>query len=154
MNGMPNTSEDATDNFLRRIITIVYDGVIKVMQDLLEKGPPGRVKKPEKLKLYEWYQKLDQNDKQMVLAVIDQSVRGAIFSFLVELDNRSGGQPIKDEISDIAVYYQTYESVTDLYKYNPKSLIRINMSYSINGELHDLFMNLLNQLENDNNKDK
>jgi hypothetical protein len=97
--------------------------------------------------MHEWYQNLDERDRQMVLAIVEETAKNSVFSFLVVLDNKVIGPPRVDRSSDFAVYLQTYENEQDRFIYSPKTIIRVNMSYSINGDLHDEFTYILQRQE-------
>jgi hypothetical protein len=139
MNPLPENSRIASESFLKRIVIYAYDTVIKGMQKFLESGPPGRTKQQESLELFEWFQRLEKKDQLMTLKIIELTTKNTVLSFLVVLDNKVGGHPISSKSSDIAIYYQTYKNDNERFQYLPESQTRINMSYSIDGELHDKF---------------
>jgi hypothetical protein len=142
MNDISKDSKNAIDIFLKRIISYSYDGAIRGIRKILERGPSGRAKQVKRSKIFEWYQELDEKDRQIVLDIIEESVRLSVFSFLVVLDNKAGGPPL-DHTSDFALYLQTYESDDERIKYSPSISTRLNMSYTVGGELHDEFNHLL-----------
>jgi hypothetical protein len=143
MDELTKASIEAANIFLGRIFDHAYQGSINGVRSLLEKGPVGRAKQPEKLELYDWYQNLDLRDRQLVLSVIEETAKLSIFSFLVVLDNKDIGPPIVDRSSDFALYLQTYENDDDMFIYSPKKMTRVNRSYSIDGDLHDEFVYIL-----------
>jgi hypothetical protein len=147
MDEITKASKDAATIFLRRVIDYSYHGSINGVQKLLEKGPTGRAIQPKKLELYEWYEKLDERERQMVLSIVEETAKNSVFSFLVVLDNKAIGPPIEDRSSDFAIYLQTYENDNDRFIYSPKTITRINRSYSIDGDLHDEFAYLLHRNE-------
>lgn len=146
MNNISKDTKNAIDIFLRRIISHSYDGAIRGVRKILERGPSGRAKQVKRSKIFEWYQKLDEKDRQVVLDIIEESVRLSVFSFLVVLDNKAGGPPL-DLNSDFALYLQTYASDNDRTNYSPNTSTRLNMSYTVDGELHDEFNHLLQTRE-------
>ncbi|MGH9850047.1 MAG: hypothetical protein ACREBD_09315, partial [Blastocatellia bacterium] len=97
---------EATDNFLQGVISIVYEGAIKAILSTLSDGPPGRKPREDLVRLSQWFKALDKEDQGQVQAVIGDAVDAAIFCFLVMLDNLTGGYPIQGQISDFALYLQ------------------------------------------------
>ena len=140
-----NSSEDAIQIFLKRVLLDVYDNSIKSIINLLVNGPSGRAKQPLEENLHNWYQALDEKEKEQIEKIIEKSIRSTIFSFLVMLDNKSGGRPFRDKISDFALFIQFYQDEESLYNYKPQNSLRVNLSYTIDGELHDQFLDLLNE---------
>jgi hypothetical protein len=139
------TSDQAVNIFLKRIISHVYDGVINDMRSLLKEGPPGRKKQRELIELKEWFQNLDERSRSYILALIERSIRLSVFSFLVVLDNKTIGYPIEGQNSDFAVYIQTYESDEARFNYSPQMSFQINLSYTVDGDLHDKFYYILQE---------
>jgi len=149
MSEISEETRTAIDIFLSKIIDHAYNGAIIGIRKILEKGPSGRAKQVKKNMIYNWYQKLDENDRQIVLDLIEESVKLSIFSFLVVLDNKAGGPPL-DQNSDFALYLQTYESDNEMFNYSPSNQTRVNMSYTIGGELHDEFNYRISKLNSEN----
>jgi hypothetical protein len=141
------TPEQAASIFLNRIIGHVYDGAIGDMRSFLEEGPPGRKKQQELIELKEWFHHLDETGQKNILALIERAIRHSVFSFLVVLDNKTIGYPIESQNSDFAVYLQTYENDEARFNYAPQTSARINLSYTVNGDLHDQFLNTLQERE-------
>ncbi len=153
MNDISKNSMIAIDIFIRRIVCDVYDGAINGIRKVLEKGPSGRAKQVNRFEMFEWYQKLNERDRRVLLEIIEESVKLSVFLFLIELDNKVGGPPIRDKSSDFALYLQTYESDKEKYSYSPNMSTQVNMSYTAGGDLHDTFINLLRTREEGNKED-
>jgi hypothetical protein len=136
---------EAVDIFVKMVIKMVVNATFKDVQEILKEGPPVRVKKPEDLEIQKWYLNLQENEKKIVSKIVLGSINRTVFHLLVILDNKTIGYPLEGEVSDFALYLQTYDSKKDLFGYNPKELLRINKSHSGEVELHDIFMNLTSQ---------
>jgi hypothetical protein len=153
MNSISNDSKLAINIFLKKIVNAVYENSINSLRKSLEKGPPGRKKDPKEIEIHDWYQKLTDKDRDRVMAIVEKTVKLSVFSFLVVLDNKVPGPPIADQTSDYALYLQTYESADEMHNYSPKTLTRLNMSYTIDGELHDEFLGMLVRRESEKSED-
>ena len=138
-------SEEAAYIFLDRIKHNAYDSVIHSMQILLEQGPPGRKKNHKQVELYRWFQDLDEYNRKLVLDVVEESIKLSIFSFLVILDNKISGSLLENQIADIDVRLSTYDSDNSKFSYSPQLSARINLSYNIDGDLHEKFEKYLKQ---------
>lgn len=128
--------DDAMNTFIGIVLKQAVEGTVDGMKTLLMEGPPGRVKDQRYLSLQKRFSCLNEDEKEFVLAVARESAVRSVFNLLVVLDNKVG-YPIRGEVSDFALNLQTYESAGELRKYLPKEVIRINRSYSIDGDLHD-----------------
>jgi hypothetical protein len=143
MTDMPENYLIAVDTFIKKIVSDVYNGAINGIRKVLEKGPSGRTKQVKQSEMFEWYQMLSERDRQVLAEIIEESVKLSIYLFLVELDNKVGGPPIRDQSSDFALYLQTYESDKEKYNYSPNMCTQINLSYTAGGDLHEIFINRL-----------
>jgi hypothetical protein len=139
---------EATAIFLDRLINRAYDGAIRIVNKLLEQGPPGRKKAPAKMILHQWFQGLNSQDQEHVKAVIRETAYSAVFGCLVLLDNKTGGYPVKGKISDFSLCLQIYESDEAQGAYSPQTSIRLNLSYT-DDDLHDLFQIILSERTGD-----
>jgi hypothetical protein len=63
----------------------------------------------------------------------------SVFSCLVVLDNKTAGTPIQSRVTDFALYLQEYENHEKRMSYSPKDKVQINLSYTLDGDLHDEF---------------
>lgn len=131
--------------FMENIVSGAYDGTISAIKKWLEEGPSGRLKNEDFSSIHNWFNNLNENDKNMVNHIIEKSVNLAIFSFLVTLDNKKGGTPLKGQLSDFALYLQTYNDKDSMINYQFNEARRINLSNTIDGELHDRFSNILHK---------
>jgi len=129
----------ATTAFTDRIILRAYEGAIRDSQELLENGPAGRKPAQEQVSLHQWFSQLSQHDREQVHIAVRDAVEAAIFGVFVILDGASGGQPIKDEISDFALYLQSYVDHDAEKADTPKTRVKIN-GLSMSEDLHDLFI--------------
>ena len=69
-------------------------------------NPPGRAPAKDLVEKSNWYNMLDESDKEMVVKIIDQSARIAVFGFLNVLD---GSRAIEDgENGILKLYYEKY----------------------------------------------
>lgn len=94
----------------------------------------------ELVALHQWYRRLDDQDREYVLAVVRDAVDAAVFGCLVLLDG-AAGTAIPGKMSDFALYLQTYagstrdpESVEFSVRFNPPAITE---------DLHDMFQRLL-----------
>ncbi|MCI0561052.1 MAG: hypothetical protein MN733_21405 [Nitrososphaera sp.] len=129
---------EAARVFLEQVIRRAYDGVIKDMQSLLSEGPPGRKPPEELVQRSQWFKSLDSDSQKHVKAIIQASVDAAVFGCLVLLDNLIVGYPLDGQLSDYALYLQTYSDMDAHKADQPEVSVRINPS-SNTELLHDLF---------------
>jgi hypothetical protein len=143
----PMNPEKAARRFLEMLIARARDGVLKGRASELENGP--RIPKPSERdhSLYQWFQSLDSRGKANALSLMSACIDSTVFGCLVLLDGLTGGNPIKGETSDFALYLQTYQDeaarTVDAYE----SRVRINLP-SQAMDLHDLFKIMLKEREN------
>ncbi len=140
------TKQEAADIFLKKILNHGYQGSVQGQTSVLEKGPPGKKPPQHTIELYQWFQQLDQQDRNNVLAIIRETAKLAVFGCLVVLDNMTVGYPLEGELSDFAVYLQTYENA-DARKANiSKRFIRINPASTLDEDLHDMMIYALKEI--------
>ena len=148
MSGKLVSSKEAMTLFMDKVLELVYSGTLNGICNLLESGPPGRAKQSEIRSIHNWFLSLDEQGKSYVLAIVKEAIESTVFSFLVVLDNKTIGMPLIDHISDFAVSIQTYEDKEHLFNYQAKESVRLNLSYTVNGELHEKFISLIEENEN------
>jgi hypothetical protein len=124
--------------FVERIISHARKSVIKGVQDLFENGPPGRAPRQSDVDLHNWYLSLDRSSQDYVYKVIHESVDTALFSVFVVLDGAVVGRPLRDQVSEFALFLKAYES-WEAQKAG-KPLHSIKISPSDGADLHDMFM--------------
>ncbi len=134
----------ATTAFMERIILRAYEGTIRDSREGLESGPAGRKPAQEQVSLHQWFSQLSQYDREQVHRAVRDAVEAAIFGFFVILDGASGGWPIKDEISDFALYRQSYADHDAEKADTPTTRVKIN-GLSMSKDLHDLFIMALQE---------
>ena len=137
------TPEQAAELFVNRLINRTYKIGVRGIKEELEEGPTGRVPLVELVALHQWYQRLDDQDREYVLAVIRHVVYATVFHCLVLLDG-AAGYAIPGKTSDFALYLQTYagntrdpdspDSVEFSVRFNPPAITE---------DLHDMFQRLL-----------
>ena len=148
------TQEDAIKVFLEAIYYAVYIATQKSMMKRLVEGPPGTVSDPKATTIKNWFLSLDETHQSVFLDAIQETISMSIFNFLVLIDNKAGGYPLKETVSDYAIFLQSYKDEDSLYDYSLSlEAIRLNMSYSPGGDLHDEFMHLLRDQNKDNSAD-
>jgi hypothetical protein len=74
-----------TQEFIDGIKTVVVDGSIESLQSNLVK-PAGRMPAKKLVLISEWYNKLSQIDKDMVMEIVKESVDASVFGFLCVFD--------------------------------------------------------------------
>ena len=74
-----------TEEFINAIKTVVVNGSIESMHETLNR-PPGKKPVQDLVELSDWFNKLNDENKRMLLKVIKQSVEMSVFSFLCILD--------------------------------------------------------------------
>lgn len=129
--------KDAAELFVNSLIAGAYDGAITGMASILEKGPAGRNPAQDLITLHQWFQGLDNENRELVLTVIRKAIDAALFNCLVFLDGMAG-YLVKGEESDFAVYFQTYENRETRKADSPQTSVRVN-STDATEFLHDLF---------------
>ncbi|HPH98666.1 MAG TPA: hypothetical protein PK613_22490 [Anaerolineaceae bacterium] len=139
-------STQAVKIFIEQVYYQVYQAAIHASESVLQEDPPKGMKESDEAKLKQWFLTLSEEDKKNVLQVVKETAQLSVFCFLVLIDNKKVGYPIEDEVSDLALYYQTYENEENCYNYKPAESIRINMSYS-EEDLHDEFLYMVHDLE-------
>ena len=137
------TSDEAAEIFIDRVIIDFYQVLGNILETDLPDGLPGRVDDP--IELEKWYQDLDNSEKNIIKEVVHASVKAAMFSVLVILDNMTGGFPIKDRVSDFALYLQTYTDSNA--KLENQSIESVRLNSLKDYELHDLFIDSLNETD-------
>jgi hypothetical protein len=73
------------DEFVRAIGIAVRDTSIKGVIEALSM-PPGRKPDPEKLRLAEWFNALNDADKENIRTIVNSAVDSTVFGFLCVLD--------------------------------------------------------------------
>ena len=131
------TREQAAELFVNRLITRAYKIGIRDMKEELEEGPSGRTPLVELVALHQWYQRLDDQDREYVLAVIRHVVHSTVFGCLVLLDG-AAGYAIPGKVSDFAVYLQTYANIDAQGADSPELRVRVNPAFTTE-YLHDMF---------------
>lgn len=126
------------DALMQILIEHARDGIIDEVISMLEKGPPGRNPPPEKFALHEWFQKLDEQGQEHIQKIIQESVDSTLFSTLVILDGAAGGYPVKEELSDFALYIQTYQDNNAEAGDLPRVRVKLN-PWGATEDLHDVF---------------
>jgi len=130
---------DALDAFIKKVYGQVHKPTYSSLELLLREGSPGNQKQPEETELQQWFCSLNIEDQEKILKIAKMAVKLTVFNFLVLLDNKTSGQPIQEEVSDFGLYIHTYESNAHRFSYNPNKSIRLNRSYSVNGDLHEAY---------------
>jgi len=129
----------ALDVFIKKVYGQVHKQAYSSLELLLREGPPGNQKQPEDTELQQWFCMLKFEDQEKILKIAKMAMKLTVFNFLVLLDNKMSGQPIQERISDFGLYVHTYGSAVDRFSYNPDESIRLNRSYSVNGDLHEAY---------------
>ena len=81
-----------SEEFVDAIRNVVWKSTVSSMSKLLAKSP-GRSPSKELIEKSNWYNSLDEDDREMVTKIIDESARIAVFGFLCVLD---GARAIED----------------------------------------------------------
>ena len=98
---------------------IVNDSIKSVESNLLKL--PGRAPEKKLIILSQWFNKLDNNDRNMVMQVVKKSVQTSVFGFLCVLD---GVRAIEDgeEKGKLDLYYEKDGKLTLLNNQNDEYL--------------------------------
>lgn len=129
----------AIKTFLSKVFYQVQKASFDSIAILLREGTPGKLKPPDDLELHRWFSSLKEEEQEKIFEIINKTTKLTIFNFLVFLDNKASGQPVKDKVSDFGLYLHTYKSNSDRFNYKPDETIRLNMSYTVNGDLHESY---------------
>ena len=94
-----------SEEFVDAIKKVVWKSTVNSMRILLA-DPPGRAPAKELVEKSNWYNALDEADREMLVKIIDDSARIAVFGFLNVLD---GSRAIEDgENGVLKLYYEKY----------------------------------------------
>jgi len=138
-----SNSGEAAELFLRLLVAEAYDGAVEGTALVLKKGPPGRKPSQDLVALHRWFQDLDDESREHVLAVIRHASDAALFHCLVLIDGLAG-YPIEGKVSDFAVYLQTYASQDARMANSPQTSVRLNSAHTTE-YLHDMFHQILQE---------
>jgi hypothetical protein len=130
-------SEEAIKVFMQRVEIRSYKAALEEVISLLKSGPIGLNPKANEIELHEWYENLNDDNKLKIEEIIKKTAFHSIFGFLMILDNLTMGYPIEGEVSDFALYIQSYSDKTSRSLNQPKEVFRINHPKNISS-LHDL----------------
>jgi hypothetical protein len=139
---MPIDKEHAVHIFMERVADHAFDGPIDSIMALLTEGPVKRTPDPSEIELHTWFVSLDDAAKEKVHRIILETAFAASFGLLVILDNLTTGYPIDGQLSDFALYIQTYEDLSQIMVDQPSDKVRINHSNAV--DLHDLLWSYCN----------
>lgn len=120
----------------------VYQSTHKTLATLLNEGLPDFIDDPQQYE--KWRLSLDEPAKKYIENIIHASIIQSVYGMLVLLDSLKGGFPIKDQVSDFALYLQTYPHFDALTQNQPSYRVRFNALKDI--ELHDLFLESLEEI--------
>lgn len=73
------------EEFVDAIRHSVLEAAVDSMEKLLDR-PPGRSPSKDLVEMSAWYNSLNSADKEVMIKIITESVRGAVFGFLCVLD--------------------------------------------------------------------
>jgi hypothetical protein len=135
-------SKDVGHLFLNRLIVRAYQGVVEDMLLMLQIDP-GKLPPPELLAAHQWFQTLDEQGQENIRVIVRESVEAAVFGCLAVLDGVTGGYPLKDQLSDFALYLQTYEDEQALKSNSPQVKVRFNEGKD--EALHDIFQGMIRE---------
>jgi len=136
---------EAAELFIHTLIAEVYDGVAEDVVSVLENGPPGRSPRPDLVTLHRWYQGLNDESKEHIVAVVREGIDAALFHSLVLLDGLAGRLFVQGQTSDYALYLQLYRDENSRAGNAPQESVRVNPpSMAVEG-LHDVFHRLLRE---------
>ncbi len=146
----PMPQNEAGRLFVGMLINECYEGMLSVIMEGLHNGPPGGQPPTDMVRRSRWFQSLQASDQKEVQGIIGYSLDLCLFHLLNILDGTSPVRPVAEQVSDIAVYLQTYESYEDSESGKPKTAIRVNPvapDYANDEEqLHDIFSEMMENL--------
>ncbi len=138
----PITKEMAAEQLVSQLINRAYLGAIRSVTDDLERGPPGRKPKKQLQELHGWYANQSSEDQQYVKDIIREAVDATVFGCLVVLDGLTGGYPIPEAWSELALYLRYHEVDHNHEQSMEPQEIRFNGPKS-GIDLHDVFRTVL-----------
>ena len=144
MNDQLLNPDQARQTFLAMVINRAYEGSIRTMAAYLENDWPAKRVPADVADLRAWFATLNENDRELVRAIIRKTADSSVFGFLVLLDSLTGGYPLPDKPSDFAVYLQTYKSDELRWAGTVETSIRLNDPRDPEF-LHDLFHALIEE---------
>lgn len=145
MNAHCPSRTEATELFIRTLISEAYDGVVEDIMSTLENGPPGSSPGPELFSLHQWFRGLDDESREHLAAVVRESIDSALFHSLVLLDGLSGRLAVQGQPIDFALYLQMYRDRSPRAENKPYESVRLNPPNLAAESLHDIFHRLLQE---------
>ena len=106
--------------FINSIKQVVLNDSIKSVELNLA-NPPGRVPDEKLVILSQWFNKLDNSDRDKVLHVVSEAVHASVFGFLCVLDGIRVIEDGKDR-GTLNLYYEKGEKMTLLNDPNDEYL--------------------------------
>jgi hypothetical protein len=92
-----------SQEFVDIIRRVVLESSVDSMRKLLE-HPPGRSPSKGLVEMSAWYKQLAEADKEILIKIITESVRGSVFGFLCVLD---GARAIEStDKGTLKLYYE------------------------------------------------
>jgi len=92
-----------SEEFVEVITQVVSNGSIKAVKSALE-DPPGRPPSQKAVRMSNWYNQLNENDRTVAEQIIKYSVDMAVFSFFCVLDGVSAIE--NENKGELKLYYE------------------------------------------------
>lgn len=144
VNANINNQSEAKNVFLKLLLDTVYNSTLKTVHQKLALDLQNDYKKKSREEVVVIIKKINPEQREIIASVIDQIKAQTLLNLLALIDNKRG-YPLEGIPSELALYLQTASNPQALFDYQPEEAVRINMSYTENGDLHDDFCYLLNE---------
>jgi hypothetical protein len=144
--------DEAARIFISQLVSVAYDEVTNgTKKDLREyRGP---VKDWQELN--RWFLQLDENHQEQVYKLIKWVAQSSVFQICAFLDGVLNlPSPVPDQVSDFALYLQTYPDWDSLLTGHPVTdSIRVNLIKESDetGDLHDMFYEMIGYIYDPSN---
>lgn len=138
------TRNHAAEEFTKAVLEHGYFGGIKVVEDLLNQPPTTREGNWEKAS--QWFQELTPEKRELVRALIKQTVAVSLESLLVFLDGAAGYHYAAEKPVVFRLRADLFSSVETAEHHEIEAIIEI--CPTTQGEdLHDIFFHLVEEAE-------
>lgn len=144
MNDRILSRDEAASLLVNLLIIQARDASVRAASQVLQQGPPGRVKQNNHVVLHNWFMSLSECDRMKVLEVAEYAATTAMFQALVVLDDCAAGIEHDSEQYEIAVYLQPRSLQAGKDPANPRA-VRVNPSHQAVELLHDIFQTRVRQ---------
>jgi hypothetical protein len=136
--------------FITEIIDHALFGALQSVFSALESNSSNSRTDPDQLLRRSWFRSLDATDRKYVRAIAKDVADLVAFESLVILDNKAGAS-VPGQISEYVLLFRVFESQEAQLENRETLTVRLNPAGKPVGELHALFVQLLNERQESSN---